>query len=623
MFHVQVTGSLINNYALDHALLYCIGVNLPKHSVGQLDRVLVLASPVNDVNLYAWSLDRVKRFMTIEAGIQMELCPSCMGKHHKKIITFLLSPDFREDCMAFLLRELRVIDEPQQFMEHGPFVYNVPHQCGSITSQSSRLYANTFPGTSGPAPPPYCNDAELAVFQDQKMGRETVTLHPRAYSNVSTRTNYSIQSDNSVSVNTPPLPPRDIARPNYENHQSFATTEQHVPQPYLKWRTKVRKSRSNDEDRPLFETPYHISHRIYITDNGIIRKESQVFGSGSGEFRKRRHPYPPTVPPRNITDTCSDNPIYIQDNELLPGPPRNSPQPPTRPDFIGRRPPVLPPRGVLDPTFCTKAQSGQSISESDDEPNPNQPRSRYWSEPTIFECNNFEEPPTDSSCNPPPLPPRKNLSFDSHYMNVDSGRSTPSLCTDDVTNADFELMTRVTFTNILQPSYLPPRSNRQPVPVPRSRSRKDPSWALSYTPTPPSRSPPSPPPPFRSPPARSPPPPFRSPSPTHIEPITEPPHFSFNTVDDNPLMSTEPTATIPLNSQPLAELPPTQYSVINEENKSREQPDHFEWTMNTSHSKNNSPSFRRNIERFRSHSSGSLSSGSDDYAKYKHRSNEC
>ena len=619
MFHVQVTGSLMNNFALDHALLYCIGVNLPKHSVGQLDRVLVLASPVNDVNLYAWSLDRVKRFMTIEAGIQMELCSSCMGKHHKKVITFLLSPDFREDCMSFLLRELRIIDEPQQFMEHGPFVYNVPHRCGSPTSQNSRIYANTYPGAPG-VPPPYCNDAELAVFQDQKMGKDTVTLHPRAYSNVSTRTNYSMQSEGSVSINTPPLPPRDIARTNYEHHQSFVNTQ---PQPYLKWKTKVRKTRNNDDDHAQFETPYHISHRIYIADNGSIRKESQVFGSGSGEFRKRRHVYPPTVPPRNITDTYSNNPIYIPNDQLMPGPQQGSPKAPPRPDFIGRRPPVLPPRGVIDPTLCAKALSGRSMSDSVDDPDPpDLPRARYWSEPTILECNNFEEqPPTDSSYNRPPLPPRKNLSFDSHYMNVDSGRSTPSLCTDDVTNADFELMTKVTFTNIIPPSYLPPRSNRQPVPVPRTRSRKEPSWTLSYTSTPPSHSPPSPPPPFRSPPPRSPPPLHRSPSPSHIQP---PPHCSFNVVDDKQLMSTDSTPTIPSITQPLTEPLPTQHSVVTVANKSREQSNHFEWTMNTSHSKNNSsPLFQRNRERFRSHSSGSLSSGSDDYAKYKHRSNEC
>ena len=61
IFHVRVHTP---QRGLEHALLYSIGVNLPAHRVGQLDRILVLASPINDINIHAWDLNRVKLFHT-------------------------------------------------------------------------------------------------------------------------------------------------------------------------------------------------------------------------------------------------------------------------------------------------------------------------------------------------------------------------------------------------------------------------------------------------------------------------------------------------------------------------------------------------------------------------------
>ena len=117
--------------------MYCIGVNLPSHQVGQLDSVLVLASPINDVNIHAWNLNRVTKFMVVEAGIQMELCSVCMGTR-KSIITFLISPEFKHDCMRFLLKEVHMNDEPHMLSSDGPMVYRVTHSCSSKSPVSPR-----------------------------------------------------------------------------------------------------------------------------------------------------------------------------------------------------------------------------------------------------------------------------------------------------------------------------------------------------------------------------------------------------------------------------------------------------------------------------------------------------
>ena len=139
-FHVRVhvaAPSSCKALVLDHALLYCIGVNLPTHHSGQLDRVLVLASPVTDVNLHAWNLSRVKRFIVMDIGIQMELCSNCSGCHQKKIVLFLLPSDLIEDCMNFLLHEMQATDvQPQPSEPNDPIIYVIPHQCGGARSGS-------------------------------------------------------------------------------------------------------------------------------------------------------------------------------------------------------------------------------------------------------------------------------------------------------------------------------------------------------------------------------------------------------------------------------------------------------------------------------------------------------
>lgn len=430
LFHVQV-NTPSNNFVLDHALLYCVGVNLPSHQFGQLDRVLVVASPINDVNFHAWNLNRVVCFIVLEAGIQMELCGECMG-HRKNTVTFLLSPEFLGDCMNFLLKEIRVADEPVHVIPNGPLMYKVPHKC---------IKLNRHPSLSSNTSPYYITLAERVIMDN---GRSDIGIGTDPRSRL-----YSNLSQSSTSSTSPIIPPRDIPREDVDIKE---------PEPYLQYqsRTNFNARGTTEHDQSCFETPYHISHRIYITDSGITR-EPHILGSGSGEFRHRTRS--PHAPPR------FDSPLYADTNKTFytseaPIPP---PRPP-RPDFIGRRAPVLPPRGIRLSTYlkATNTVSGSCIQSSRDEDNLSCTIGELGNDSN--QKNEFVDPN-----NPPPIPVKTEKSFllTSDSISPTNRSPTPSLCTDDITNADFECITKLKFTKYSnRPPPIPPRSKR-PVPVPQ------------------------------------------------------------------------------------------------------------------------------------------------------------
>lgn len=468
-YHVRVTGSSSNNLTLDHALLYCVGVNLPSHSSGQSDRVLVLASPVNDVNMHAWNLSRVRRFVIIDAGIQMELCSQCVGSYQKRVITFLLPVEYIDKCMTFLLHEMHAVDTRPQNVDGCPTIYDLPHQCSVNPNPVSSSTAKT-------APPPYCTDAELAVLHTQEI-IETNTPHQRHFtiSTASTQTHEFIDPLSGATPHQPTtLPSRDNLRPNY--HQVVKTRVSH-PQ----------RGRN-------FETPYHISQRIIISDNGTVTRESQVLGSGSGEFRRQTH------------SSHGLNPVYVSSGTPMNNGGYNVPSKAnTRPlyqrEFIGRKPPLIPPR------------NSSPLAKQ-----------RSFSEPGLLgEENGYQK--EENSCSPPPLPPPLEVSpsppkvesylcsppsqpspsssphsspvlihTEVEYVNVDEwippstsfSGSSSSLCTDDVTNAEFALMTKVSFKNNIIPA-LPPRRGsyepKRPKPIPRRHIRHETQISSSGSPS--------------------------------------------------------------------------------------------------------------------------------------------
>ncbi len=290
IFHVRVHTSS----GLDHALLYSIGVNLPAHRVGQLDRVLVLASPINDINLNAWDLNRVKAFMESDVGIRMDMCSSCIRGGQSDRITFIMAKKFINDCILFLLREARIRDKPQ--LENGMRLYKVPHQCGHIKQPDT---------PAPPLPPPYTEDDNIAnlevsyenLFHSPSIGPIKPAYPMKLWDDESTQSEagslsrdfakLSIQADGTITNFRSHLPPRTIPRLNYESSIPA------IAHPYIKFQPHMyHQSRSH------YEAPYQISSRIIITDSGEVQFERNIMGNAPPQERrgllyKKEMPLPP------------------------------------------------------------------------------------------------------------------------------------------------------------------------------------------------------------------------------------------------------------------------------------------------------------------------------------------
>ena len=247
IFHVQVNVF----ETLEHALLYSIGVNLPAHRVGQLDRVLVLASPVNDINLHAWDLNRIQRFLQLDIGIRMELCSKCLRSSQTKNITFILEKMFIQDCMKFLCREARI--ETQPVNENGFQVYNVPHKC----------LLNTVP--ESPPPPPYSNTPPILHPKKgsapppplhPKGDAPSPSLHPRgdAPPPLHPRGNALPPTLHPKRNSLPPLYPKGMPNHNYDEvilaTPEDPTTERKPPPSTIK-----EEKPSNPSLKPIFQFP--------------------------------------------------------------------------------------------------------------------------------------------------------------------------------------------------------------------------------------------------------------------------------------------------------------------------------------------------------------------------------
>ncbi|KAL5474801.1 hypothetical protein EMCRGX_G026811 [Ephydatia muelleri] len=378
VFHVQVN----TQSNLEHALLYCIEVNLPAHRVGQLDRILVLASPVNDINMFAWDLNRVLCFVESDVGIRMQLCRTCMGPQDTTI-TFMLSKQFIRPCLAFLCREARISEPPVS--EHGAFVYNLNHVCGfspppavpappppqelpaksSIPNTPSTVKDSTVPpGSSGilppptkpsqppsppslhhpPPPPPPSAPVGGRHHRDRQVPPPPPPLSLAEDSGTGGSSSYfyfSPKDSDAIGFFGPAVPPRTIPRKGYECALPA------VAQPY-----------SNCTDwawlpQPMyFEGPYQISSRVIITDTGTVVHEPSVLGSkssaGGHAFGRPNMPLPPRRPQsihRRTVEFQTAHSIAFGDPAIPPQVPAKSirkspsypPAPPTakRPNQLG------------------------------------------------------------------------------------------------------------------------------------------------------------------------------------------------------------------------------------------------------------------------------------------------
>ncbi len=435
-----------DNFVLDHALLYCIGVNLPNHHFGQLDRVLVVASPINDVNLHAWNLSRVKRFLIVEAGIQMELCGDCMG-HRKKTVTFLISPNFVQDCTEFLVKEARMSSEPKQMSSDGPIYYSLPHNCSMVAESGD-----------GTALFPTYTNAERIVLGNKSTGTGFYVNHDVRVRSYSTSTTASSHKPPPPPVAHPSLPPRTVLRMHNESS---------VTQSFL--------SGPKETGRQVDTVPYQINHRIYVNQSGAMTEDSHIFGSGSCEHSGRRNQFPrtPVVPPRR-EPTRFDSPMYIHENDIHSPMGASCSQSFQRPEFIGKNPPCLPPRDMGDNSPVIRRSKSDNTVLIDASPASLRRNSEFpHSRTTTIESPSPEltTPPTyDESVS------YQNVSR-SHRPNIintgtDQRSPSPQSCTDDITNAEFALITKLTFSGQVLPPRSQPRTPRRPMPVPRSKIRQ-------------------------------------------------------------------------------------------------------------------------------------------------------
>ena len=324
IFHVRIHTQ---QKGLEHALLYSIGVNLPVHRVGQLDRVIVLASPINDINIHAWDLNHVKQFVQLDIGIHMEFCSSCMVVRNQSI-TLIIDKRFQKECLQFLCHESHISDVPVQ--ENEIWFFPVNHRC--VRPESS--YLNPFPlppsyedsqiyslvtecetsregrgeggsagGTTGGGGSGISDESQQHGLSSDKQSQtlKVTSQDEQTFTFSSSNCDSDLSGDGIV-------PPRNITRRNFES------AIQAIANPYTNYQPHLFQQRSSS-----FDSPYQISSRIIITDTGKVQYERNILGSrpqGHGGFHfKRQVPLPPRHTHLRLeTQVCYPS-------ERLPSPP--------------------------------------------------------------------------------------------------------------------------------------------------------------------------------------------------------------------------------------------------------------------------------------------------------------
>ena len=325
-------------------MLYSIGVNLPAHRADHLDRVLVVASPINDINLYAWDMNRVKRFIELDIGIRMELCHSCY-RGRSMNTTFIVEKHFIKDCIEFLCKEAQVIGPPT--IDNGLFMYNVDHKCsyyevqdnGNSGNDEDPVSEEDGPPPIPPRPPPIpprpsnstsgkseSSEVNICInsgndLSSTKDCRQSwcfsgtsvdVTINRDSNTQLAKRVKPAIPipeywddytgsdsctggtrmeslflSDGTLSAkNKDPFPApteteSECLPPRTIPRKNYESSIPAVENPYYNFQPHL----FNHRDNQCFDAPYQISSRIIIKDSGEVQFERNVMGNQP----KKRH----------------------------------------------------------------------------------------------------------------------------------------------------------------------------------------------------------------------------------------------------------------------------------------------------------------------------------------------
>ena len=336
-------------------MLYSISVNLPAHRADQLDRVLVVASPINDINLYAWDINKVKRFIELDIGIRMELCHSCY-RGRSMTTTFILEKQFVKECIAFLCKQAQITNPP--IVENGLFIYTIAHhKCSTSSVQDGDTSTEKDEASKEDEPPPVpprlprkssevsnsksmekSNSAvHVCINNSNDMTKTDDNRRSRCFTTTSVDVTFNTEptsqpkpvkpvipipeywddytgsdsctgetgmeslfmTDGSLTKTTPE-PSRDtksnpsVLPPRTIPRKDHESSIPAAKQPYYNFQPHL----FNHRDNKCFDAPYQISSRIIIKDSGEVQFERNIMGNQphkrhGGFHFKQQIPIPP------------------------------------------------------------------------------------------------------------------------------------------------------------------------------------------------------------------------------------------------------------------------------------------------------------------------------------------
>ena len=241
-------------------------IDITTESTGKSDQVLILSSPLDDITRHAWKLSQIRQFRITDLGISIEFCPNCYKTHtpqHRSFNLFIKSSEINI-CVEFLCRKAKARAVTESLDNYITIYKIIDHHC-----------LTPYPPTTPPPPP--------------------VPMKPN--------------------FDRPPLPPRIHPRFGYLNGPSA--------EPYT---TKATSRMNPPSSIRLCDivSPYKITSRIVINNDGTVSHESTVLGHLGGKLDRS-----PLKPMRSSKQTKSERSTQQhQDlqNSISLLPPKNVPR---------------------------------------------------------------------------------------------------------------------------------------------------------------------------------------------------------------------------------------------------------------------------------------------------------
>ena len=199
-------------------------IDITTESTGKSDQVLLLSSPLDDITRHAWKVSQIRQFRITDLGISIEFCPNCYKTHtpqHRSFNLFIKSSEINI-CVEFLCRKVKARAVAES-LDNYITIYKIQdHNCPTPD-----------PPTTPPPPP--------------------LPMKPNS--------------------DRPPVPARIHPRFGYLNGPS---AEPCAVQPYPRMKESPSTRLRN------LVSPYKITSRIVINNDGSVSHESTVLGHLGG-----------------------------------------------------------------------------------------------------------------------------------------------------------------------------------------------------------------------------------------------------------------------------------------------------------------------------------------------------